>query len=292
MKRATRGALRARLALALTAAGVALMLGAATAAYADTSQSTNWAGYAVHRSGVRFTKVIGGWTQPRATCTSGTPTYSAVWVGLGGYSETSKALEQIGTELDCSSRGRAVSSVWYELVPAASHTTRLIVRPGDRIRASVAVSGQKVQLVLSDLTRKRSFTKTVHASVLDTTSAEWILEAPSVCTTFASCTTLPLADFTKASFGLASVKSTTGHTGSIKDRHWGVSEISLFSGGHRFVGSGGGNGGGPSAVPSSLSARGSSFTVTYRGGSGGTTPDSASASAAQVDTGRLVHPRR
>ena len=282
--------MRARLALALAAAGAALSLSVAPAAFADSTQSTNWAGYAVHRGGVRFSKVIGGWTQPRATCSSGTPTYSAVWVGLGGYAETSKALEQIGTELDCSSSGRAVSSVWYELVPAASHTTRLIVRPGDRIRASVAVSGRRVQLVLSDLTRKRSFTKTVRASVLDTSSAEWILEAPSVCTTFASCTTLPLADFSSATFGLASATSTTGHTGLIRDRRWGVSEISLFSRGHRFVGSGGADGGGPSAVPSSLSARGSSFTVIYRGGSGPITP--ASASAAQVDTGRLVHPRR
>ncbi len=54
-------------------------------ASADSTQSSNWAGYAVHRRGVRFSKVIGTWTQPRATCTPGQATYSSVWVGIGGY---------------------------------------------------------------------------------------------------------------------------------------------------------------------------------------------------------------
>ena len=69
----------------------------------------------------RFSSVSGAWTQPAATCSRGR-TYSAVWVGLGGYSASE--LEQIGTDANCSSSNRASYGSWYELVPAApAHLT-------------------------------------------------------------------------------------------------------------------------------------------------------------------------
>ena len=70
-------------------------LSAAPAALAktQTTQSTNWAGYAVHRDGASFHRVSANWTAPSASCTSGQPSYSSAWVGLGGYSPTSSALE-------------------------------------------------------------------------------------------------------------------------------------------------------------------------------------------------------
>ena len=84
--------------------------------------------------------MTGSWTQPHVSCRSKRASYSSVWVGIGGYSVTSPALEQIGTELDCTASGNVVSSAWYELVPAGSHTTALTVRPGDRVRASASPS--------------------------------------------------------------------------------------------------------------------------------------------------------
>src|ERR1700733_4136515 len=164
--------MRLRLPIALVST-VALAFVCTPAALADTTQSSNWAGYAIHRDGVSFSKVIGAWRQPDATCTPGTPSYSAVWVGIGGYSITSDALEQIGTEVDCSATGRVASSAWYELVPAASQSIKLIVRPGDELNASVTVTGHKVDLTLNDLTRHRKFTKNLRASVVDVSSAEW-----------------------------------------------------------------------------------------------------------------------
>jgi hypothetical protein len=86
--------------------------------------SSNWAGYAVKRSGVRFRHVSGSWVQPAVDCSSGSGTYSAVWVGLGGSSAGSQALEQIGTEADCTSGGTARYATWYELVPDAAHGVR------------------------------------------------------------------------------------------------------------------------------------------------------------------------
>lgn len=287
-----------RRAAALTSALIVGLTGAATAS-ADTSASSNWAGYAIHHSGLRFRTVVGLWTQPTATCTGGRASYSSVWVGIGGYSVTSPALEQIGTELDCTAGGRVVSDAWYELVPAASHTTSLIVRPGDSMRASVAVTGNQVRLQISDLTRRRSFTRTLHATVLDTASAEWIVEAPSLCTTASDCQALPLADFGSAAVTGASATTTAGYRGSIADRHWATTKITLAEDARRFVGH-------PAsrpilAQPSALSASGTGFTVSYTGTATSATAHAATAHAttAQATTphattagstaGQLIH---
>jgi hypothetical protein len=281
------GSIRLALALALAAtAAVALM--SAPPALADSSQSANWAGYAIHHSGVSFNQVVGEWVQPRATCTAGQPAYSSNWVGIGGYSTSSPALEQVGTELDCTGSGAAVSSAWYELVPAASQTTKLIIHPGDRVRASVRITGSTVRLSIDDLTRHRSFTRTVHASVIDNTSAEWIVEAPSMCSSTNYCQTLPLANFGSAVFDSASARTTTRHMGTITDPRWTTTKISLSETGHRFIGGGGPGAVGPQAVPSTLSAKGSAFSVTY----GGSSTTTTTASAARVTAGRLVRPRR
>jgi hypothetical protein len=253
---------RRSIAMAVTAFAA---LAGAPAASANTAESTNWAGYAVHHNAVHFTRVAGSWTQPRATCTPGRATYSSVWVGIGGYDLNSQALEQTGTESDCTASGRAVSSAWYELVPSASHAVKLTVNPGDRVRAAVTLDGGEVTVTLADLTRRRSFTKRLHPATVDTTSAEWILEAPSLCSRSWSCRTLPLADFGSAGFTAAAATTTTGHRGTIEDRRWTTTRISLAATGRTFVS----NPSAPAAtaVPSSLSSQGSAFTVTYRGGS-------------------------
>lgn len=258
MSRSRRGALS----LGVLLSGLLGVLAAAPAALADSTQSSNWAGYAIHRSGVRFEKVIGTWRQPTATCTSGNPTFSSMWVGLGGFSLNSQALEQIGTEVDCTATGQVVSSAWYELVPAPSRTIHMRVDPGDRMSASVIVHGRLVRLTLRDLTRRTSFTRSVRAKPIDASSAEWILEAPSECSSANSCQTLNLANFGSAGFTSARASTTAGHTGNISDRRWGSTRITLATGQRQFIS---GTSTGAQAAPSSLSARGSAFTVTYAG---------------------------
>jgi Peptidase A4 family len=235
---------------------------AAPPAFADSVSSSNWAGYAVHRAGTRFTKVLARWTQPTVSCSAGHPTYSALWVGLGGYNESSNALEQIGSEVDCKSSGRVSSTAWYELVPAPSEPIHMVVHPGDQIFASVRVSGHEVTLILKDETNHHSFSKRLHASDIDVSSAEWIVEAPSECVAANTCQTLPLANFGSATFSLAQAQAIGGHTGSISDRSWDTTRIRLLPGGRRFVVQGGTASAG-AATPSSLTARGSSFKVTF-----------------------------
>jgi hypothetical protein len=246
--------------------GALLLLSAVLAApaLADTSLSSNWAGYAVHRTGVRFSRVIGTWHQPAVTCARGQVTYSALWIGLGGYSGSSDALEQIGTEADCTASGRQASSAWYEMVPAPSHSLSMHVHPGDAMSASVSVSGHTTTLTLSDTTRHEATTKRVTRTDLDTSSAEWIVEAPSECTASGACQTLPLANFGQTGFALASARQ-GGRSGAISDRRWGATKIMLQTGGgRRFVGSQS-PATAASATPSPLLTAGSAFTVSYSG---------------------------
>jgi Peptidase A4 family len=254
--------------VALTAVGIALaILVGAPAAGAATRRGTssNWAGYVIARTGVEFRRASATWVQPTASCTPGRRSYSAFWVGLGGYRSSSTALEQIGTEADCSAAGTASYSAWYELVPAAS--ARIAIHAGDTVAASVNVGGDAVRLRLVDRTTGASFTKVLSASTVDLGSAEWIAEAPSACDEAGRCEVLPLADFGSVGFSHASARTTAGHAGPIDAAAWSSVAITLAAGGPgppgaRFAALSG------RATPSALSASGDGFTVAYEGDPG------------------------
>jgi hypothetical protein len=239
-----------------------LGLAAAPVASGDAVKSSNWSGYAAHRAGVTFDRVSAAWTQPSATCTSGQSTFSSFWVGLGGYSPRSTALEQIGTEVDCTRFGRVRSSAWFELVPQASRTIRLKVTPGDAIAASVSVRGERVRVSLSDLTTRHTFNRTLRTRRVDVSSADWIVEAPSECVSYTSCETLPLANFGSATFRRAHAASTGGRAGTINGAGWRWTSISLSQTGIRYV-TAGNSGPLGEALPSPLTWGGSSFSVAY-----------------------------
>lgn len=205
---------------------------AAAAATPAVVVSSNWAGYAVvqpSRAASGFTRVAGSWTQPSASCRTGVTSYSAVWVGLGGFSDRSTALEQIGSEADCARTGQAVNFAWLELVPQAPVDLELKVRPGDHLAASVTVRGSSVALHITDLsTGARSYT-TRRVNAPDTSSAEWIVEAPSICIGSSACSTLALTDFGTVAFASAAATG-GGHTGAIGDPRWRAAELELRQG--------------------------------------------------------------
>ena len=220
-----------------------------------------------------------------------------MWVGLGGFSVNSKALEQIGTEVDCSASGQVVSSAWNELVPAPSRNIRMRVDPGDVMTAGVMVDGQRVTLTLNDRTRGTTFSRTVRVSPLDITSADWIVEAPSECEGTSFCQPLALADFGTATFARARATTVGGHTGSISDRRWVTTKITLATQGQHFI-NGPYGASGAQALPSPLTAGGSAFSVIYQAptttSTSPTTPTAGTAAArplTRVSRPPLVRPR-
>jgi hypothetical protein len=273
---------------ALTVAQPSAGLGQAAAGAAQ-SKSSNWAGYAVHGRGASFRQVVGVWTEPNATCRRGHRTFSSYWVGLGGYNASSKALEQTGTEVDCTAAGHVRSFAWFELVPAASVHVRLKVPPGDLIQGTVTVAGQRARILLQDLTRHTAFSKVLHARVVDVSSAEWIVEAPSECVGSGRCYTLPLTDFGIAAFDGALVQPLSGQPGPISDARWSRTRIRLIEHDQAFVMSHPGLGSGGKASPSGLQSGGSAFTVSYSPLTGGSP---AAGPARGLATGRLLHPGR
>ena len=221
---------------------------AASAATTDVSQasSENWSGYVVGSSAdsagsaKSFKTVSGSWVAPTAKCTTTTgSSYSAFWVGLGGAGQT-EALEQAGTEANCSSTGQASYYAWYELVPSAPVKVDLAVHPGDHISTHVTVDGTAVTVSVANETTGQTFSKNLRMSNPDTSSAEWIAEAPSACDgSVSQCTPLPLTNFGSVSFTSSSATTSDGHTGTISDPDWSADAVSLTPGcrHHRFPGS-------------------------------------------------------
>jgi hypothetical protein len=246
-------------ALLIVVAVVAVAASPAAAAIVDPTNSSNWAGYAIARTDATtgapasFHAVSGSWTQPAARCTAGAPAYSAFWIGLGGATETSQALEQIGTSSDCTAAGKPAYSVWYELVPAASVKTKVKLAPGDKLHAIVVVDGTTVTLRLQNLTRHTVFTKRLTMAAPDVSSAEWIAEAPSGCDRLGHCRVLPLADFGRVTFSSGLAVTTDGRTGAIASSEWDATPIRLVP---DALSAGG------IAVPGALTADGAGFSVT------------------------------
>jgi hypothetical protein len=255
-----------RLAVATVAVAAFTAWAAAGVAQARTpsqSSSDNWAGYAV-TAAAPFRTLSGAWTQPAITCNAPLRSYSAFWVGLGGFKRHSRGLEQIGTEADCKPSGGAVYRAWFELIPAPPVPLRLAIHPGDHIAAQVTMHKRRVTLRLQNLTTADSVTKTVRVPVPDTSSAEWIAEAPAACSQSGQCQTLPLADFGSVDFSQASATTTIGHNGSVSDSAFSATKV-LLAGGPSFgpepATASASN---PLAEPSALSTDGSAFTVSVK----------------------------
>lgn len=244
---------------------------------APSTASSNWSGYAVASSTstpVAYSSVTGTWTVPTATCgPTDAGASSAVWVGIGGYSLTSQALEQTGTDADCDESGKPTYYAWYELIPSNPVNLTAKVMPGDTITTSVNIlpsttGGQStVELQVKNRTRHWTVTKKITPSVIDTSSAEWIVEAPSSCNG-AICDPVPLADFGGVTIGkIATIGD--GQPSTLTNPVWNLNPIQLvptthshgfFPGADRFGSVTGSTAG---ASPGAISTDGRSFTVSW-----------------------------
>ena len=231
--------------------------------------SSNWSGYALVPTGtdpIAFSDVTGTWVQPKAKCTSGRTDASAFWVGLGGYGESSNALEQLGTAAQCDGNGTAATNyAWWEVVPAASVQIPMKVKAGDTITAAVLVQNETITFSLRDVTRSERFSKVITTTQeLDVSSAEWIAEAPSDCGAFGRCRVIPLTNFGTVTFSKAAAIGNS-HPGTILDGTWTASPIELLANNSStsFFGQPNDIFDGVGAVPTDVSSDGRSFGVSW-----------------------------
>jgi len=257
--------------LGLLAAGATLAPGAGAAGSVPRGSSSNWSGYSV--TGQRFSSVGASWVEPAANCIRHTTssTDASFWVGPGGDDPRAKngEIEQIGTDSDCGADGTGYYYAWYELWPAKSVSLRLSVLPGDRISASVHVVGSRVVLRLTDRTTGKAVTEERRITIPDTSSAEWIAEAPAFELKHGEQISAR-TDFGTVSFSGVSAATVRGHTGTIRDSAWRAGAIEFASGRH-------GRGASPVSqffdqataargVPSLPRGGGSAFSVTWEKG--------------------------
>jgi hypothetical protein len=232
----------------------------------SASVSANWSGYTlqdINAVGLQFTSITGTWTVPVTKCQIGTTASAAFWVGLGGSSDTSTGLEQTGTGADCTGNSNVPRYfAWYEILPASSVEVPLKVKPGDQITTSVNVNGTTVLVQIKNRTRKTSFTKALQVAAPDLSSAEWIAEAPSACTSGGRCTIVPLANFGTVTFTRAA-SIASSHPGTINDPTWASDAIRLVPQSSSGFFAARNSASTAGATPGALSADGRSFLVSW-----------------------------
>jgi hypothetical protein len=236
------------------------------AALAAMQLSSSWSGYVASTplraaAPLTFTQATGSWRVPKVTCTA-SGTSAAFWVGIGGSTPAAPALEQLGTSADCEPNGKPLYRAWTEIVPDPGTFISLKVHPRDLVTAAVVIHGQTVTMSLANQTtgKRYSTSVTVHQQI-DTSSPEWIAEAPSLCRTQSACDVVPLSRFGTVGFGSIAMTA-NGHMGVLTDRAWLLTPIALVSsnGAAHYTAKSNPSG----AVPNPISPTGRAFSIGYR----------------------------
>jgi hypothetical protein len=153
--------------------------------HGGTTSSLNWSGYAV-TPGSGITGVASTFTVPTAGLVP--PGFSATWTGVGGY--TSSDLIQAGVSENSLPSNPLTGDqygAWYEILPASetplsncTGNTACTVKPGDVVTVDIdQTSPGQWNVSLSDPAEGWTFAKSL-AYASSGSSAEWILEAPTV----------------------------------------------------------------------------------------------------------------
>lgn len=185
--------------------------------------SSNWAGYVAGRRGLKFRSVKATFFVPYLDCSgSSTTSYSGHWVGLDGAG--SSTVEQDGILAACQGT-KAVYSAWYEMFPLPPVYSKMAVRPGNAIVASVSYSRRHhmYTLTVANTTTGSIFLRTKKCpsgSTCHRLTAEAISEAPS-----SGSSILPLSNFRAESFSDIRVRAQNGRRGGLRAPWWNTLSI-------------------------------------------------------------------
>jgi hypothetical protein len=191
-----------------------------------TIGSNNWSGYAVTRRGVKFRKVTAKIIVPFLRCKKTPGTFSSAWVGLDGFN--SRTVEQDGISANCTRRSKPRYAAWWGVFPRPEVQTRMVVRPGDSITATVTFNPRtrRYRMTVTDNTRHHHFSvsRKCAGSLCKRSSAEFISEAPTLITR-SGLVQSSLADYGRERFAHVTITSSTGRRGGIFSRRWTATRI-------------------------------------------------------------------
>ncbi|MBV9718713.1 MAG: hypothetical protein JOZ77_05310 [Candidatus Eremiobacteraeota bacterium] len=221
--------------------------------------SSRWSGYIL--GGGPFTGITGSWVVPTIAANSNEG-MSSSWIGIDGCNESQ--LIQTGTEQETGTGfldlGGTSYSAWWEILPASETSLSNPIFPGDVMVATIATAGQPASpnatsnwiLTLNDITQNWTATSQAqpYFGLLD--EAEWIEEAPTICTP-GGCGEAALADYQTVTFdsnGATANNTVTIANGSATTASLNPAGIILMnSGGNDF------------STPSSPDCDGDGFTA-------------------------------
>jgi hypothetical protein len=155
--------------------------------------STNWSGYDIQGGGING--AAGTFTVPTITPSATAPeTDTSEWVGIDGVSNGS--LIQAGIHEQQIGNGTVMVWPWWEILPdPETQIGGMLINVGDSISVNIRrVSGTTWQIGLIDNTSAQSYT--IRRSYAGpATSAEWIVEAPTI-----GSSTATLGNFSPVTF--------------------------------------------------------------------------------------------
>jgi hypothetical protein len=140
--------------------------------------SSNWSGYVA--TGGPFAGVTGTFNVP--SLYQGDPTDSAlgVWVGIDGWDNSNLIQAGIAENPDPSDPTSYYLYAWWEILPALATPVSLSVSTGDEVTVTIVEgTGSSWIITIKDDTTGKIFTTDQQYSG-PATSAEWIVEAPTI----------------------------------------------------------------------------------------------------------------
>jgi hypothetical protein len=194
----------------------------------SVSSSPNWSGYVVSSNfsnpwANSVTAVSGSWNVPSVSGPAGRTFDSSTWIGIDGYDN--QTVEQLGTEQDVVN-GIPVYRAWWEMYSSGFRQpeqiiTSMTIFPGDSISASVqyitsGIHAGQFYLSIVDNSRPNDSFSTYQSSsqtqspLAQRSTAEWIMEAPSVGDAIAQMPTFSTVHFTNATAVINGVGGTIG----------------------------------------------------------------------------------
>lgn len=192
--------------------------------------STNWAGYAVARRGVRFRKITATIIVPFLHCRRTPGTFSSAWAGIDGFGSRNRTVEQDGISANCTKASKPRYAAWWEVFPRPEVQTGMVIHPGDSITATVTFNSRnrKYRMTLTDNTRHHrqhvAVSRKCSASLCKRTSAEFISEAPTLITR-SGLVQASLADYGTERFTHLAITDSTGQRGGIFSSRWKATKI-------------------------------------------------------------------
>ena len=227
--RAGRPALAVRPMLTAGAGTVAEPTGVRVRPAEASADSLNSAGYAASRRGTHFRLVRATFFVPYLNCALSKGAFSDDWAGLGGFVGKSVTVQQVGIQADCDRAGRGAYRAWFDMYPHREMISRLRVRAGDSVTASVFYDAttNRFNLALTDNTTGGRFAVTrgcPAGMTCPALSAEIISSAPTRGSG-RHLVVKPLADYGAVSYASIAITDRAGQRSGLRSAFWGATRI-------------------------------------------------------------------